>query len=171
MRSPSTCPASAHARSPRVWGAAEYAAFVAGVLDEMAAPVVVLGHSFGGKVAVALAVQRPEAVRALVLTGVPLVATKAPVQPARAFALTRRAHRLGLVSDARMEAARQRYGSADYRAAEGVMRQILVKSVGSTTTPSSPASRARSSSSGETTTLPRRRPWPSAPPSCSAPRA
>jgi pimeloyl-ACP methyl ester carboxylesterase len=115
---------------PEVWGAAEYAAFVAGVLDEMAAPVVVLGHSFGGKVAVALAVQRPEAVRALVLTGVPLVATKAPVQPARAFALTRRAHRLGLVSDARMEAARQRYGSADYRAAEGVMRQILVKSVG-----------------------------------------
>jgi len=49
---------------PEVWGAAEYAAFVAGVLDEMAAPVVVLGHSFGGKVAVALAVQRPEAVRA-----------------------------------------------------------------------------------------------------------
>jgi len=46
-------------RSPEVWGAAEYAAFVAGVLDEMAAPVVVLGHSFGGKVAVALAVQRP----------------------------------------------------------------------------------------------------------------
>jgi len=68
-----------HARSPRGVGAAEYAAFVAGVLDEMAAPVVVLGHSFGGKVAVALAVQRPEAVRALVLTGVPLVATKAPV--------------------------------------------------------------------------------------------
>ena len=28
-----------------------------------------------------------------------------------------------------MEAARQRYGSADYRAAQGVMRQVLVKTL------------------------------------------
>jgi len=123
---------------PEVWGAAEYAAFVAGVLDEMAAPVVVLGHSFGGKSgrgarrAAPRGGARPRADRC------PTGGDQGPVQPARAFALMRRAHRLGLVSDARMEAARQRYGSADYRAAEGVMRQILVKSVGSTTTPSSP---------------------------------
>jgi pimeloyl-ACP methyl ester carboxylesterase len=29
-----------------------------------------------------------------------------------------------------MEAARQRYGSADYRAASGVMRDVLVRTVG-----------------------------------------
>jgi pimeloyl-ACP methyl ester carboxylesterase len=37
-----------------------------------------------------------------------------------------------LVSDGVMEAARQRHGSADYRAAQGVMRQVLVRSVSET---------------------------------------
>ena len=37
-----------------------------------------------------------------------------------------------LVSDATMEAARQRYGSADYKAAQGIMRQVLVRSVNET---------------------------------------
>jgi pimeloyl-ACP methyl ester carboxylesterase len=31
-----------------------------------------------------------------------------------------------------MERARQQHGSADYRAAEGIMRQVLVRSVGET---------------------------------------
>ena len=55
------------------WGSSEYAACVAELLDDMAGPVVVIGHSFGGRVAVQLAAARPEAVRALVLTGVPLL--------------------------------------------------------------------------------------------------
>jgi pimeloyl-ACP methyl ester carboxylesterase len=33
------------------------------------------------------------------------------------------------VSDARMESARQKYGSSDYRNAAGVMRDVLVASV------------------------------------------
>ncbi len=37
--------------------------------------------------------------------------------------------RIGLVGDERMERARQRYGSADYRAARGVMREVLVTAV------------------------------------------
>ena len=36
----------------------------------------------------------------------------------------------GLVSEERMEAIRQRHGSADYRAATGVMRAVLVRSLG-----------------------------------------
>jgi pimeloyl-ACP methyl ester carboxylesterase len=36
---------------------------------------------------------------------------------------------LGLLPDARMEAARQKHGSADYRAAQGVMRATLVRVV------------------------------------------
>ncbi|HLX88840.1 MAG TPA: alpha/beta hydrolase, partial [Acidimicrobiales bacterium] len=36
----------------------------------------------------------------------------------------------GIVGEARMERARQRYGSADYRAAHGVMRNVLVRTVG-----------------------------------------
>ena len=118
---------------PGAWGAEDYAAQVGTVLGDMTVPVVVLGHSFGGRVALHLAVQRPDVVRALVLTGAPLL------QPLRrsgrvafSFRLTRRLHRLRIVSDEAMEAARQRFGSADYRAAQGVMREVLVRAVNET---------------------------------------
>ncbi len=41
--------------------------------------------------------------------------------------MVRRLHSLGLVGDDRMEEMRDRYGSADYRAAKGVMRDVLVR--------------------------------------------
>lgn len=112
------------------WGSHEYAELVAAVLSEMATPVVVLGHSFGGRVAVELAAARPNDLAALVLTGVPLIR---PVGGGRRTPLPFRAgrllHRAGLIPESRMEALRQRYGSTDYRAAEGVMRQVLVRVV------------------------------------------
>jgi pimeloyl-ACP methyl ester carboxylesterase len=66
-------------RPPPVWGAADYAAALVPLLEDGAGPtepVVVLGHSRGGCIALALAAARPDLVRALVLTG-------APVAPAR----------------------------------------------------------------------------------------
>lgn len=119
---------------PEAWGAAEYAAAVAPVLDEMAMPAVVLGHSFGGRVAVHLAAAHPDRVGGLVLTGVPLVRRPdAPRRrPAPAFRVGRALHRRGLLSDGRMEALRRRYGSADYRAAGGVMRSVHVRAVNET---------------------------------------
>lgn len=121
---------------PAPWGSAEYAdavvPLVEPLVEEGAAPVVVLGHSFGGRVAVHLAAARPDLVRALVLTGVPLLRLAPPRRPARGYRLVRTLHRFGLVGDDRMEAARQRYGSADYRAAQGVMRQVHVKTVAET---------------------------------------
>jgi pimeloyl-ACP methyl ester carboxylesterase len=118
---------------PEARGAESYAGAVAPVLGAMGTPVVVLGHSFGGRVALHLALQQPEAVRALVLTGVPLLHPlgRRGRTPAR-YRLIRRLHRLGLLSDDAMERGRQRYGSADYRAAQGIMRQVLVRSVGET---------------------------------------
>ncbi|MGH9182505.1 MAG: alpha/beta fold hydrolase [Acidimicrobiales bacterium] len=110
------------------WGTAEYAAMLGPIVAEMDRPVVVLGHSFGGRVAVQLAATRPEAVRALVLTGVPLLRPPAP-RPARAYRLARALHRAGLVGDGAMEAVRARSGSADYRQASGIMRQVLVRVV------------------------------------------
>lgn len=120
---------------PEAWSTAQYATHIAPVLDEMATGAVVLGHSFGGRVAVHLGAARPEIVNALVLTGVPLVrnpaATTTSKSP-RPFRIGKALHRRGLLSDARMEAMRQRYGSADYRAAMGVMREVLVKAVNET---------------------------------------
>jgi pimeloyl-ACP methyl ester carboxylesterase len=126
------------------WGSAEYAQLVAGVLAELdgdptppgspgpgsggQGPFVVIGHSFGGRVAVHLAAQRPELVRALVLTGVPLVRlhSQSARAPAR-YRAVRALRRANLVPESMLERARQRYGSADYLAAEGVMRQVLVR--------------------------------------------
>jgi len=113
-----------------VWGTYDYAQAVAAVLDEMAAQVVVLGHSFGGRVAVHLAASRPERVAGLVLSGVPLHrAANARARPPLRLRVARGLAARGLVSHERIEALRQRYGSDDYRAASGMMRDILVRTL------------------------------------------
>jgi pimeloyl-ACP methyl ester carboxylesterase len=118
---------------PEPWSTADYARHVAPVLRDMAPGVVVLGHSFGGRVAVHLGASHADRIGALVLTGVPLLRPagarrSSPV----AFRLGRALHRRGLLGGARMEALRRRHGSADYRAAAGVMRDVLVKAVNET---------------------------------------
>ena len=109
-------------------GAAGYARMVAPVLDEFDQPVILVGHSFGGRVAVHLAVLRPDKVRSLVLVGVPLLrrAGNGGRTAPFAYRMIRALHGVGWVGDDRMELARQRYGSTDYRAARGVMREVLV---------------------------------------------
>jgi pimeloyl-ACP methyl ester carboxylesterase len=115
---------------PEAWGSADYAGLAARLIDTEAAggPVVVLGHSFGGRVAVMLAAERPELVAGLVLTGAPLSPRPGPRRrPPAPYRLVRALRRAGLVSEARLERARQRYGSADYKASEGVVRAVLVR--------------------------------------------
>jgi pimeloyl-ACP methyl ester carboxylesterase len=118
------------ARPPEPWGTPEYADFVVQVLPEMSKRVVLLGHSFGGRVAVQLAATHPESVAALVLSGVPdLVRRSARPKAPAGFRFARRLHRHGLVSDRRIESLRQRHGSADYQAADGIMRDVLVRTL------------------------------------------
>lgn len=112
-----------------VWGTEQYAELVAEAIAAYA-PVVIVGHSFGGRVAVRLAAKRPELVRGLLLTGAPLVRLAAPTAPPLMYRLARWANQRGLLSDERMDALRNQRGSADYRAAQGVMRGVLVKTVG-----------------------------------------
>ncbi len=116
------------------WGSVEYARALVPVLDEMSdGPVVVVGHSFGGRVALRLAHLVPGRIERLVFTGVPfLPRAGGPRRPASAFLLARRLHRMGLVGEARMDALRDRYGSADYRAATGIMRSVFVRLVAET---------------------------------------
>jgi pimeloyl-ACP methyl ester carboxylesterase len=112
-----------------VWGAHDYAAAVIKALEELPEPVVIVGHSFGGRVAVCIAADRPDLVKALVLTGVPLIRRASGKKPPLVFRLAKFANKIGLLSDARMEAERRKRGSADYRAATGVMRDVFVKLV------------------------------------------
>jgi len=112
---------------PSPWGSEAYAEALRPVLESLQTPAVVVGHSFGGRVALRLARAAPDLVGALVLTGAPLAPSGAPRRrPPWRYRLLRQARNLGLVSEARLEQARRRHGSADYRAAEGVMRSVLV---------------------------------------------
>jgi pimeloyl-ACP methyl ester carboxylesterase len=112
-----------------VWGAADYADFIGPVLDQFERPPVVVGYSFGGRVAVNLAAAHPDRVAGLVLTGVPLVRRRPTRKSPLAFRIAKRLNKLGVLSDERMEAERRKRGSADYRSAQGLMRDVFVKLV------------------------------------------
>lgn len=114
-----------------VGGAPVYADSLLETLREVALePVILVGHSFGGAVAVTLAAREPALVRHLILTGTPRLSRSTKKRGAPlGYRIVRWARRRGLVSEARLERARQRYGSLDYRRAHGALREILVASV------------------------------------------
>lgn len=118
---------------PAAWSTREYAEQLVPLVEAAERPVVIVGHSFGGRVAVHLAALMADRLAGLVLTGTPslvrLDAGARASKPPLAYRLGRAAHRRGLLPDARLELLRQRYGSADYKAAHGVMRDVLVKAV------------------------------------------
>lgn len=110
-------------------GAEAYAEVVAGILEFFDRPPVVVGHSFGGRVAVCLAAKHPQSVASLVLTGAPLIRLETGHRPPASYRLARWLNSTGVLSDDRMERLKKRRGSTDYRAASGTMRDILVKVV------------------------------------------
>jgi pimeloyl-ACP methyl ester carboxylesterase len=111
---------------PERMGAAGYARALLPVFRSLSRAPIVIGHSFGGRVAVCLAAEHPELVRGLILSGVPLLHRTDRARPSWSFRLLRTAHRLHLITDARMEEIRRTRGSADYRAASGIMREVFV---------------------------------------------
>jgi len=113
---------------PAAWGSDDYARWLLPLVESLDRPVLV-GHSFGGRVAAQLTAMRPELVGGLLLTGTPLLrAGTAPKAPL-AYRALRTAGKLGILPAGQVEAARRKYGSADYRNAEGVLREVLVRTV------------------------------------------
>ena len=110
-------------------GARYYASLIAPVLVELGRPVLVVGHSFGGRIATVIAAERPELVTSVILSGTPLLRERVTVRPPRPYRTIRWLHRRGWLSDERLEAARHKYGSTDYRAASGIIRDVLVATV------------------------------------------
>lgn len=114
---------------PFTGGAREYAHYLEPILKSIVGsrPVVVVGHSFGGRVAVVLGARQPQMFQHIVFTGAPLLprtggSRKSPVS----YRAIRRLAKWRLISEGRLEEAKQKYGSADYRAASGQLRDILV---------------------------------------------
>lgn len=114
---------------PDAWGSPEYAALIADLLREQSSPPVVLGHSFGGRVGIHLAADYPELISGLVLTGAPLIRVGVGTKPKAGYRVVRWLNKRGVVSDARMEEARKKYGSSDYANSSPSMRAVHVKLV------------------------------------------
>lgn len=121
---------------PAAWGVDEYSAWVIALLDRLGIERThVVGHSNGGRIAIALAAARPERVARLVLTD------SAGIRPrhgwryqwrVRTFKLLRAAARWRLLPAPLRRAAggrADRRGSTDYRAAEGTLRASMVRLV------------------------------------------
>lgn len=114
---------------PGAVGAAGYAELIRPALDLFESPPIAACHSFGGRVAVVRQHLDSTSFAGLVLAGVPLLRDRPPRRPPLGYRLVRVANRLGLASNESLERLRRRHGSADYRAAQGVMREIMVKVV------------------------------------------
>nr|WP_281500804.1 alpha/beta hydrolase [Kordiimonas marina] len=109
-------------------------------------PAVIVGHSFGGRMAVQMAARHPDLVRAIIIIG------GAGLKRRRSLAFRLRAFWLKLVGRmARLsdklfgthfrEAYTQKFGSADYRNA-GVLRGTFVRAVNENLTAAAKAGRA-----------------------------
>lgn len=116
-----------------VWGTDDYADALAGLIGDVAkGPVIWIGHSFGCRVGLRVAAAYPDLISGLFLVagaGVPreLPFYKSVYFKARiaVFKCLKRLIPLGLSEDW----LRNKFGSADYKNADPVMRDILVKTV------------------------------------------
>jgi len=119
---------------PDSWGTIEYADLVQQyILDKVQAPVMLVGHSFGGRVSVRLASRRLSLIQEVVLIGVPGLPQPALSRRKLRSAAIRLLRRLliavkPLAGDAGVRWHTDRFGSKDYLAA-GQLRSVLVRTV------------------------------------------
>jgi pimeloyl-ACP methyl ester carboxylesterase len=120
---------------PAVWGTAEYAGQVLAILESLGiGRAAVLGHSFGGRVAIVLAATQPSRVARLTLVASAGIRPRRTLRVRARLATSRLLRGLAAVPgltrvvEPLRAAWSERVGSRDYRAA-GRLRPILVKVV------------------------------------------
>lgn len=121
---------------PAAWTVPDYAKFVIEYMDvHRLAQVNLFGHSFGGRISLVLGSEYADRFGKLALADAAGVPNKKPAT-ADARLATYKAIRDGLyrvgakgLADSLRESYNKRYGSADFQAASGVMRETFVKVV------------------------------------------
>jgi len=120
---------------PEAWGTRDYASHVEAFMDRAGIPSAgILGHSFGGRIALALAAQSPHRVRRLVLVASAGIRARWGIGYTLKVAAGQLGKQLfslpvwGRLGDRIVSAVSERVGSRDYRNA-GRMRPILVRVV------------------------------------------
>lgn len=121
---------------PTAWSVYDYADFVIAYMDAQGiARAHLFGHSFGGRLSLILGARHAERFVKMVLADSAGVKPQTPLSIRARTSLYKTVrgglNRVGLASLANTLAAwyGQRYGSADYQAASGVMRETFVKVV------------------------------------------
>lgn len=115
------------------WGTADYADAIADLLAQArAGPRIWVAHSFGCRVGLQLAARHPELVDGLFLMAAPGLPRRRSMPQRLRFAARRTVFRVARAlapEGSARERVRERFGSADYRAAGPQLRPILVKAV------------------------------------------
>ena len=125
-------------RPPEPWGVPEYEKMTEALIERLDfAPCDIVAHSFGARVAILLAAERPELVKRMVLTGAAGIrkeqtggasARKRLYKGLRgAMNLAEKTRLFGDLPERGREALVQKFGSADYRALDPEMRKTFVK--------------------------------------------
>ena len=117
------------------WGTIEYANWLIAWLQQLAKkPTVIVGHSFGGRVAIAAAESYAQEIHAIVLLAA------AGLKRKRSMAFTIKAYLLkklarlcqgiDTIFHSQLKARfSKNFGSRDYKASSGIMRHVFVKTI------------------------------------------
>ncbi len=119
-----------------VWGSHDYADFIKKFIDEMRiSEVILIGHSHGGRISIVLSSQYTELVSQMILidsAGVIPKRTKKYYFKVYTFKTLKKIYStmfFFVEKEKRLEKFYKRFGSTDYKASNGIMRQIMVKVV------------------------------------------
>lgn len=119
-----------------VWGSHEYADFVKAFIDKMEIEeVILIGHSHGGRVSIVLSSRYPQLVKKMILIDSAGIIPKRKAKyyfKVYTFKALKKAYNLMFFyidKEVRLEKFYKKYGSTDYKASDGIMRNIMVKVV------------------------------------------
>jgi pimeloyl-ACP methyl ester carboxylesterase len=102
----------------------DYANLVFDIFRDFNHPVILLGHSFGGRVAAALGEVAKDRIRSIIIVATPLVAVNYKNAPF-SYRIYRFLRKKNLISEARFLKIRNKYASNDYQKASLVMKKIM----------------------------------------------